>query len=91
MPMSGWPLLYIEWLDHCSRKDGSWADPDELARELKPIVVSSVGWLIKETDHYLLLVSSNAGGDNVGGDCLILKNCISRRRVLKTPWVRKRK
>lgn len=77
------PLLLIEWIDSCSTR--GWNPPANISRA--PTHCFSVGWLLEETSHVVLLVAS-AGltpqddFDDVAGQITIPKVAIVRRRVL---------
>lgn len=76
-------LEYVVWLDHCSLgPTRTWQDLAD-AVNLKPVKMYSVGWIIKETKTYIILVPTHNTSDHSYGEMLILKGCIKKRRVLR--------
>lgn len=78
-------LEYVEWLDHCSHGRG-WKEVKDLQEnDWSPILVVSVGWVIKETKKYIVIIPHH---DTTGGNCqgsmTIIKSCIKKRKRLKT-------
>ncbi len=71
----------IEWLDHCSLGGGRTWQPRSDVEELEPIKVRSVGWVIKEGEDALTMIS-HQHADEVYGELIIIKSCIKTRRVL---------
>ena len=51
------------------------------ADALTPALVRSVGWVIKETEDSIVLVSQN-GENEIDGEICIVKVCIKHRKVL---------
>ena len=77
-------LEYIKWLDHTAWETAIWNDIDEL-EELEPVIVHSVGWVIKETPEYIIIVSTiQPENDIVHSEFLILKGAITERTPLDT-------
>lgn len=74
-------LIYIEWEDHVGY-NGSWTSFSEV--DNKPIIIKSVGWLLKEDKKSLTISSCIDTQDFKQGKCIstILKNCIVRRKKL---------
>lgn len=79
-------LIYIEWCDATSRHD-AWVDIKEAIEwgDNSSWVIKSVGWLLKETNKYILL-SARIGKDDavglVGGLFKIPKTWILKRKTL---------
>jgi len=72
-------LEYIKWLDHTAWDKAEWNDIDEL-EELKPVLVYSVGWVAKETNEYIVIVSTiQPDNDITHSEFLILKGVIIER------------
>lgn len=71
----------IHWLDHCSYSDQGWYHP-ETYNDLKPTVIKTVGYLLKETDDYVLVGLSVGKQRQVSGVFCIIKKCIVKRRKL---------
>ena len=75
-------LVYIEWLDHCSFGSGCW-NTKESCENMEPILAKTIGWLVKETDEHLVVVSTTLSDNYYGGDSLILKSCIKKRKNVR--------
>ncbi len=74
--------VYVEWLDHAS-SEMQW-NTRETRTLTAPILVSSIGFILEETDDHIVLVMSHTGEEETFfGEILILKNCIKKRRALK--------
>lgn len=70
-------LAIVRWID-ISSHDGAWMDYSD-AENLKPISVDTVGWIIKETNEYIVIVSSLSpeDGETVTGSVnAIPRGCI---------------
>ena len=75
-------LTLIEWLDHCSLDGGHWQTV-ESAETLTPVIVQSIGWLLKETKETIVLVPHlSQGQGQVFGEVCILKRVIIKRKSL---------
>lgn len=78
-------LVYVEWLDHCSRGDSGWGTLDDVVA-LEPVYCSTVGFVISETKDTVTLASTVAdSGDMLLGDLCILKKAVVRRTRLVKP------
>jgi hypothetical protein len=72
-------LEYIKWLDHTAWETAIWNDINKL-EELEPVLVYSIGWVIKETPEYIIIVSTiQPDNDIVHSEFLILKGAIIER------------
>ena len=72
-----YPKIIINWID-ISSHDGAWMDLEE-ALKFKPIAIETCGWMIKETEDYVVVVSSVSfdEDDNVIGSVnAIPRGCI---------------
>lgn len=70
-------LVCIEWLDHCNYSTSIWRATDEY-KELKPLTVQTVGWVVKETKKHIIVVSTlYPEGDKAFGDMCIIKSSIN--------------
>ena len=84
------PLIYIEWCDAASMSNEwedvsvvlKWAEGDD------SWLVCEVGFVLKETDEYLLLCSQMNDKGNVGDVIKIPKTWV-RRRVELGEYVKK--
>lgn len=77
-------LIYIEWCDAMSNLE-AWTSEDEIIEwaESDNWVNRQVGFIIKETDKYLLLASEIG---NINSDDPQLGGCIK----IPTTWILKR-
>lgn len=77
-------LVLLTWVDAATSGHG-WRSLDKVREQVPPTVLS-VGWIIKETPDYVILISSYMDNDNVDGDILVPKGMIvSRQRLSSTP------
>ena len=81
-------LVYIEWEDAISRNQ--WMNKKEVNEWIKdgPWFVHSIGWIIKETDKFIILAGqhhpeSNYTDELVGEVIRIPKGWIKKRKVIK--------
>lgn len=74
------PLLYLEWLDHCSGSYG-WREPEDYDAET--VLCKTVGWVMAETDEAITLAQSSEGGGKFSGEFIVVKSCIKRRVKLQ--------
>ena len=81
MKKPGLRIEMVSWLDHCSTTGGTWQSLETI-RGLTPPEVCSVGWLIKETPRWIIIVPTFHEEEGYG-EILILKNDIIRRKRLK--------
>ena len=82
--MSDKGLYIISWMDHYSN-DG-WTDPDDFQPE--DYIVSSVGWLIVENDHYICLAGSLSNSNAANSIMCILKSDIIEKKKLKSKAIK---
>ena len=75
-------IVLIDWLDAMS-DDNSWQDLKELQEQkLRP--VTSVGYIIKEDNDSVILVSSFDEESQCGGGGVVIPtNCITKNTILK--------
>ncbi len=66
----------ITWLDITSQTD-PWIDMDE-ALEMKPAIMVSVGWIVKDTLEFVTLASTLDTEEELVGDV----NCIPRATIM---------
>ena len=78
-----WPLgtiIEVEWVDHCGR--GGWAKPESYRQETCD-PCRSVGYLLREDEHEIVLIQSMAHSTgNVNDSIIIDKRTVSSRRVI---------
>lgn len=78
-------LEAICWLDHCTYAQAGWKSEQTL-KELEPLAVMSVGWVIRETKKHVVLAATIDSQDtNFMGDQCIIKSTIVKRWRLKSP------
>lgn len=81
----------IEWVDHSNFARSIWR-PLEDIRDLTPFEVISVGFTIKETSKYIIIVSHLSDEDNSAtGEMCILKATIKSRHKIKVINDKKKK
>jgi len=76
-------IVCVEWIDSAEYEDAEWKSEEEV-KELKPMLVKSVGILVNEDNIYITLASSINNADNkveaqYGGLLSIPKSAIKRR------------
>jgi len=74
--------VFIEWSGPCAQADGPWMDIEE-ATKIKPLEARSIGFLIKETDEYLVLAASlhATNARAAGVMCIPKKNILNREEM----------
>jgi len=79
-----YPLIYLEWCDAMNNQN-TWLSCDDAIRwaEANNWIISEVGFLLKETDEYILIASKKNLYDNdapeVGGIVKIPSTWIKKR------------
>ena len=80
-------LVLIEWVD--SHSGRGWQSLDELKDKAEPLYCRSVGWLVKETRDYKVIVPHISGEEN--GD-IVLHGCgdlmIPKKAILKVKLIK---
>lgn len=74
----------VRWRDHCDPLDGPWHSIDA-ARRVEPVVFCTVGWIIRETDEFIVMTSTLGEGpvaEVVGSPTVILTDAILDRAPL---------
>lgn len=69
-------LCLIEWDDACSHHESGWRDIQEV-NALTPSAGRSVGWIVKESERFIVLAAHFCEGD-ADGDICIPRGCITR-------------
>lgn len=82
-------LTYIEWDDATSPNSGPWIDSGDPQLDIsKPYTIVSVGFVLRENDHFVQLASSadlasahedDFEGSQVGGIMSIPQRQVSKR------------
>jgi len=74
-------LEFVQWIDHANCTD--WYPQSQIIEEFVPCEVETVGWTIKETADYIVLVSSRcAQTEKAARSVLIMKAMIDKRLPL---------
>ena len=79
--MSKPKLVCISWYDHSAYDGGSWHDRKKI-ENLTPVFIKTVGWIVKETKKYYVVVSSWSDLDHMQGDFCILKGTVKSIKEL---------
>jgi hypothetical protein len=77
-------LEIIEWLDHAAYSLSEWRDMDEIYN-LEPVTVQTVGFVVKETKTYIVVISTFTTARQANNEFCILKGAILRRKKIKNP------
>ena len=77
-----YPLYLIHWVDALS--DIGWADKEKVMNwgSVDDFVISEVGWLIKETDKYLIITSQCSEDGDFGNRTRIPKGWVKHKKKL---------
>lgn len=85
-------LELVEWIDHSTYEVNEWRLIEEIASDLTPQEIHTVGWVIGEDKNKIILVSSKhlrgVDDDNAPracGEICILKSAILKRTPLVVP------
>ena len=77
------PKLVALVIDDHSETSGDtpwWTLAD--ARKVKPTVIRAVGWIIKETKRYVVIVPQLDDSGHCGQPFVVMKSCITNRAAL---------
>ncbi len=77
-------IVYLKWLDHC-RYPG-WLDDD---KSYPPMGVETIGFILSETDDYIVISNSLTDVDSANDPFTIIKSCILEFHEVE--WVKGRK
>ena len=50
--------VYVEWVDSARNNDWNITGEIDLDVDFKPIEVETIGWLVHETDNYIMVAQS---------------------------------
>lgn len=73
-------LVLIEWLDAVTHDDNGWKVIEKVINQ-KPVLVRSVGWVVKDTKTHITLVSSIIRDEKehiIDGDVTVPKGWIKK-------------
>lgn len=76
------PIEIVFWKD-IMNEEGGWRGQDRLQPRTAPVV--STGFLISETDEFVVLAQDSAEDGDYNGIAYIPKNLITRRETVWTP------
>ena len=79
--MADYPLVIIEWHDAVTQGHG-WRPITKIS-QLEPEFIRSIGWIVKEDDKGITLVSSITADGDADGDVLIPVGCVISRTSLQ--------
>lgn len=79
-----YPLVLLHWLDHETNGGPGWESlEDQLEWAQEPAAVGkTVGWIIHETETYLVVIDTFMDGGSVGAAHKIVKSNIILRKEL---------
>ena len=80
-----YPLVEVTWDD--AESDDGW---DEPPAKLEPAIVTTVGFLIKETDAHIL-IASTYDGNHTNARIQIPKSIIVKQKIIATTKKKRRK
>ncbi len=82
------PLVIIQWKDHNTNDD--WYAHKDARAEANPMIMSSVGWLVHETDEVYQLASLFSHDD---GNLSMLTNIVKSAvvRTINVPQPKRRR
>ena len=84
------PLVVIQWNDHNSTDD--WYDHKGAIEQATPMVMSTVGWLVHETDDIYQVASTFSHDDNNFSMMMnIVKSAVIKTINIPQPKKRKRR
>ena len=72
-------LVFVRWIDHAAC--AKWHPQAQIAEELSPCQVESVGWVVREEVDYLILVSSRCPQDETAARGLLIMKPMIRKRL----------
>ena len=75
-------LYNIGWLDHTGFFANRWRDEKQAIEELEPTMVHSVGWVLYQTDEYVLQAGTMGDEGDVKHEHAIIKSCIRKVKKL---------
>ena len=74
-----YPIISVLWYDHSG--DAGWIELKDL--DEPPITCKTVGFLVKETDTSLHIMSTLTDDRGHGGNNELLKSCIVSQKTLR--------
>ena len=83
-------LVFVEWMDHSSSTQ-RWSKFSELEERCEPLLLVSVGWLLKQNKECIVLVPHKHSDEMTdwtpygSGDMTIIRSSIKKIIELKEP------
>ena len=77
-----YPMVYVQWVDHCSEAHSGWKDVG-IIKELEPIVVETIGFLLKETEDKFVVAGTVTMDNDCTGEMCIERGAVKKYKVLK--------
>lgn len=75
-------FVYVEWADATGR--AGWMDTETQEHyDFSPMIIRSIGILVRETKEYLVICHSKSDHDHVNGYISIPKGWITKRKAIK--------
>lgn len=71
----------IVWVDSCGSSGAVWSYEDNLVDSLKPVEVTSVGYIVKETKKRILIVGHRALKTEQVSGAMVIPTCAIISRV----------
>lgn len=65
--MAKYELAYVEWIDSHSYR-GTWESIQDIVQHGRPSLVRSVGWIVSETNDWIVLVAHISNEDQPEAD-----------------------
>lgn len=75
-------LIKITWLDHTTYDDCAWRSIEE-SKELRPITMTTVGYLLEDHKDYYIVASTISNVDTCTNEFLILKGTIKKFKEIE--------
>ena len=77
------PLIYLEWVDAFSWSEWMGLEDALMCADEEDCTVREVGWLLRETPHYLFIATAWLSNGVFSGFTKIPKTWVRKRVVLK--------
>jgi len=73
------PLVILEW--HDAVTEGGWVSSKDY--EPKTVLVTSVGWLLSETDHHISIIGSYNSEKDFSDITTVPKQWLIKQKILR--------
>ena len=82
-PVEHMQMVLVDWLDAYTQ-DSGWK-PLKKLRKQEPVLVRTLGWLVKDTPEFIIVAASHVpADDDCDGDCTIPRGMIRSIETLVT-------